>query len=588
MIVIKNLTCKNFQSVGNVTQSVDFNNRQLNLVLGENLDLGGSDAGSRNGVGKTTILNALSYVLYGSAIANIKKDNLINRTNTRGMIVTVDFEVGGIDYRIERGRKPNLLKFYVNNQEQSSTDDNSQGDSRETQGHIERTLGMSADMFKHIVALNTYSEPFLNLKSGEQRQLIEQLLGITQLSERAERLKEAIKLVKDEITSEEYRIKGVQTANTRIQEQIDSIQRRQTVWLNKQAEDVKTFAAAVVELQSVDITTEIERHAQLKEYNEQFARFTGLSKQRSTLERAVAQAEKALAKYQREVEQLANKTCPACEQALHDHKHETMTAAAVTHFEEAYEECQRVSTELNQILEDIAGISMANVKPATYYTTLEEALKHQNNLATLEQQLLTRAGETDPYQEQIDEMRRASLEEIDYSIINSLNRVREHQEFLHKLLTSKDSFIRKRIIDQNLAYLNARLEHYTSTIGLPHRVVFQNDLSVEITELGRELDFHNLSRGEMNRLIISLSLSFRDVWESLYQPVNLLFIDELIDTGMDAIGVENSMAILKKINRERRKTIFLVSHRDELSSRVTNVLRVVKENGYTSFSMSEE
>ena len=209
-------------------------------------------------------------------------------------------------------------------------------------------------------------------------------------------------------------------------------------------------------------------------------------------------------------------------------------------------------------------------------------------MATLEQQLLTRAGETDPYQEQIDEMRRASLEEIDYSIINSLNRVREHQEFLHKLLTSKDSFIRKRIIDQNLAYLNARLEHYTSTIGLPHRVVFQNDLSVEITELGRELDFHNLSRGEMNRLIISLSLSFRDVWESLYQPVNLLFIDELIDTGMDAIGVENSMAILKKINRERRKTIFLVSHRDELSSRVTNVLRVVKEIGYTSFSMSEE
>jgi DNA repair exonuclease SbcCD ATPase subunit len=166
--------------------------------------------------------------------------------------------------------------------------------------------------------------------------------------------------------------------------------------------------------------------------------------------------------------------------------------------------------------------------------------------------------------------------------------VRDHQEFLYKLLTSKDSFIRKRIIDQNLAYLNGRLDHYTKTVGLPHNVVFQNDLGVEITELGRELDFHNLSRGEMNRLIISLSLAFRDVWESLYQPVNLLFVDELIDTGMDAAGVENAMAILKKINRERRKTIFLISHRDELSSRVTNVLRVVKENGYTSFSMSEE
>ena len=586
MIVIKNLTCKNFQSVGNVTQCVDFNNSQLNLVLGENLDLGGD--GNRNGVGKTTILNALSYVLYGSAIANIKKDNLINRTNTRGMIVTVEFSVGGVDYRIERGRKPNLLKFYVDDREQSSTDDNSQGDSRETQGHIERTLGMSADMFKHIVALNTYSEPFLNLKSGEQRQLIEQLLGITQLSERAERLKESTRAIKDEITSEEYRLKGIQTANTRIQEQINGIQRRQTVWLKKQSDDISTTAAAIAELQAVDIAKEIEQHALLKDYNEQFARFTSLSKQRATLERSVAQAEKTLTKYQREVEQLANRTCPACEQALHDHKHETMTAVAATHFEEAYEEYTRVTAEQNQILADIAAVNMADVKPVTYYNTLEEALKHQNNLTTLEQQLLTRADETDPYQEQIDEMRRASLEEIDYTTINSLNRVREHQEFLYKLLTSKDSFIRKRIIDQNLAYLNGRLDHYTKTVGLPHNVVFQNDLGVEITELGRELDFHNLSRGEMNRLIISLSLAFRDVWESLYQPVNLLFVDELIDTGMDAAGVENAMAILKKINRERRKTIFLISHRDELSSRVTNVLRVVKENGYTSFSMSEE
>jgi DNA repair exonuclease SbcCD ATPase subunit len=586
MIVIKNLTCKNFQSVGNVTQCVDFNNSQLNLVLGENLDLGGD--GNRNGVGKTTILNALSYVLYGSAIANIKKDNLINRTNTRGMIVTVEFSVGGVDYRIERGRKPNLLKFYVDDREQSSTDDNSQGDSRETQGHIERTLGMSADMFKHIVALNTYSEPFLNLKSGEQRQLIEQLLGITQLSERAERLKESTRAIKDEITSEEYRLKGIQTANTRIQEQIDGIQRRQTVWLKKQSDDIANTAAAIAELQGVDISKEIEQHALLKDYNEQFARFTSLSKQRATLERSVAQAERTLAKYQREVEQLANRTCPACEQALHDHKHETMTAAAAMHFEEAYEEYTRVTAEQNQILADIAAVTMADVKPATYYSTLEEALKHQNNLATLEQQLLTRADETDPYQEQIDEMRRASLEEINYDTINSLNRVRDHQEFLYKLLTSKDSFIRKRIIDQNLAYLNGRLDHYTKTVGLPHNVVFQNDLGVEITELGRELDFHNLSRGEMNRLIISLSLAFRDVWESLYQPVNLLFVDELIDTGMDAAGVENAMAILKKINRERRKTIFLISHRDELSSRVTNVLRVVKENGYTSFSMSEE
>ena len=153
-----------------------------------------------------------------------------------------------------------------------------------------------------------------------------------------------------------------------------------------------------------------------------------------------------------------------------------------------------------------------------------------------------------------------------------------------KRLTNKDSFIRKRIIDQNLSYLNARLGQYLDRIGLPHTIKFNNDLTVSITELGRDLDFDNLSRGERNRLILSLSWSFRDVWESLYQPINLLFIDELIDSGLDSSGVESSLAILKKMSRESNKSLWLVSHKDELIGRVNNTLHVVKENGFTSYS----
>ena len=156
------------------------------------------------------------------------------------------------------------------------------------------------------------------------------------------------------------------------------------------------------------------------------------------------------------------------------------------------------------------------------------------------------------------------------------------------MLTSKDSFVRKKIIDQNLSYLNGRLTHYLDKMGLPHQVVFLNDLSVEITELGRELDFDNLSRGERNRLILGLSFAFRDVWENLYFPINTLFIDELIDSGLDTIGVENAMAILKDMSRRRSKSIWLVSHREELAGRVPSVLQVVKENGFTTYNTSRE
>ena len=200
MIKIKDLTVKNFMSVGNVTQAVDFNKEQLTLVLGENLDQGGDDTGSRNGTGKTTIINALSYALYGTALTNIKRNNLINKTNSKGMLVTLNFERAGNQYRIERGRSPNVLKFYVNNHEQKDElHDESQGDSRKTQEDIGALLDMSHDMFKHVVALNTYTEPFLSMRANDQRAIIEQLLGITILTEKADALKEKVRQTKDVI-----------------------------------------------------------------------------------------------------------------------------------------------------------------------------------------------------------------------------------------------------------------------------------------------------------------------------------------------------------------------------------------------------
>jgi DNA repair exonuclease SbcCD ATPase subunit len=185
-------------------------------------------------------------------------------------------------------------------------------------------------------------------------------------------------------------------------------------------------------------------------------------------------------------------------------------------------------------------------------------------------------------------MEKEAIQTVSFDRINELTRLMQHQEYLLDLLTNKKSFVRKRIIEQNLAYLNNRLGHYLDKMGLPHTVVFQNDLTVEITELGRELDFDNCSRGERTRIILGLSFAFRDVFESLYSSVNLLFVDELIDNGLDTIGVENSIALLKDMSRRRNKSVWLVSHRDELTNRVGSVLKVIKENGFTSYELANE
>ena len=585
MIHIKNLTVKNFMSVGNSTQAIDFDRKDLTLVLGENLDLGGD--GSRNGTGKTTIINALSYALYGTALSNIRKDNLVNKTNGKNMLVSLDFSVGGKDFKIERGRKPNLLRFYVNNEEQAATD-NAQGDSRETQDAIEQMLGLSHDMFKHILALNTYTEPFLSLKANDQRTIIEQLLGITQLSERADRIKELNKETKDAIQQEEFRIRAEQEANKRIEEQVESLKRRQTLWTTKHGEDIQELEKALAALQNIQIEVEIQAHQDHKAWDQKRKDINELSSQISRVKLDIGREDKLAAKLSKEIETLANHECHTCGQPFHDSKHQQVLESKQTDLATARQSGTEYSTLLSELETTHTSLGTLGKPPKMFYDKESDAIQHQATLTNLEQQIVSKQAETDPYSEQIEEMQQQALKEITYDTLNELTRLQEHQEFLLKLLTSKDSFIRKKIIEQNLSYLNARLTHYLDRVGLPHTVVFQNDLTVSIEELGRELDFDNLSRGERNRLILSMSWAFRDVFESLYQPINLLFIDEMIDNGLDTSGVEASLALLKQMSRERHKSIWLVSHRDELAGRVENILKVVKEGGFTSYNTDVE
>ena len=686
MLTIKNITLRNFLSIGNVTQAVDFDKKDITLILGENLDLGGD--GARNGTGKTTLIQGLSYALFGVPINSIRKDNLVNRTNTKGMLVTLEFNINGTNYKIERGRKPNILKFYVNDVHQKATEDQ-QGENKETQAFIERVINMTPDMFRHIVVLNTYSEPFLALKNNEQKDIIEQLLGITLLSEKADVVKEMIRQSKDDIQQEEFKIKAIEEANKRVKEQIDAIKRRQMLWLKKHDEDLATLAIEYDDLSKIDIETELQAHkdlavwdqqkqqhdayealiarqtawmqkqdkdvaalklkmdelshidfvAELKahqdlvEYNKQVQLKTAYDSKIESLRKDITKEGKNYDKLSTEVNTLKEHKCYACGQDFHDDQHTTVLDSKIelcnasksqltdlkfqldelvanpiivndkptTHYKTEVE-AVRQSTEIDNIKKQIDEKSSENnpfseqlfdtpsvtlgKRPSTHYDTEAKAVEHRAKVSSLLSQIESKAAEADPYQEQVVDMERQALQEIKFDGINTLTKTMEHQKFLLDLLTSKDSFVRKKIIDQNLSYLNSRLTHYLDKIGLPHQVVFKNDLQVEITELGRDLDFDNLSRGERNRLILGLSFAFRDVYESLYGPVNTLFIDELIDSGLDTMGVENSLAILKDMSRRRQKSIWLISHREELAGRVPNVLKVIKENGFTSYSTS--
>jgi DNA repair exonuclease SbcCD ATPase subunit len=597
MLKLHNLTIRNFLSCGNATQTINFNREELVLVLGENLDLGGDSEGSRNGSGKTVLINAVSYALFSWPISNIKKEHLVNITNEKNMLVTLDFESNDKSYRVVRGLKPRILEFYENgkkftdieiDKEKSETvDDSAQGDNRETQREIDKAIGMTHDMFCQIVAINTYTQPFLFQKNIDQKNIIEQLLGITLLSEKAEQLKEEIKIARDSLTKEDARIKASETANKRIQSQIDSLKLKQKAWANQKIENLKKLDLSIQKLSKIDIDKELLLHSEWDTYNDAEKDRSNLKQQHAQMSLAYNKEEKIILQLEDDLKILQEQCCQTCKQKLQTDKHSELLLEVQKQYNDSKNEISIIKESMEVLMSELILIPILNKPEERNYKSIDDAHNHRNKLMLLNQEYTQKQNEIDPYQSQIESMLGNAIEIIDMSELNALSRFIDHQEFLQKLLTNKDSFIRKKIIEQNLSYLNTRLKYYLILLGLPHEVVFQNDLSVEISELGRELSSGNLSRGEMARLSLGLSFSFRDVYESLFQNINILLIDESLDSGVDSGGTEAAAKLLRDMGREQHKDVWLISHKDELISKCPTICKVTKENGFTSFSFIE-
>ena len=588
MLTLKTVSMRNFLSCGNVVQTVDLNKTGLSLVLGENLDLGGN--GSRNGVGKSTLLAAISYALYGQALSNIRVNNLVNHVNGKNMEVSIDFEIGPHNYRIERGRKPNFFRYIVDDKNISATaTDEAQGENKETQADIEKLLGQSHTMFKQVVALNTYSEPFLSMGSSKQREIIEELLGITQLSQKAENLRNLMKVTRAEIDQEEFQIGTVKRSNEKIAITITDLEGKSRIWETKHCTEIDTLKSAVATLDQLDIDCEIAAHAQKADYQLVANEVTQLNKDLRLKVRHRDQLQTQLNILISQYSIAGGKQCPMCEQGIKGHKHDSIILDLESKILTLDQQVSREQEEISAIEQQISNVGAVHaimVSPVTFYSTPREATDHKNTIDRLLRDLDREQSAENPYVAQLVSLN-GTLHEVDYQNLNQLTKDREHQEFLYKLLTSKESFIRKKIIDQNLAYLNVRLANYLTKLGLPHDVKFENDLSVTISIIGNELDWDSLSRGERTRLILGLSWSFRDIWENANKPINLLFIDEVLDQGLDQIGVENAVETLKQMSRDRGKSIFLISHRDDLAARCQHQLSVIKESNFTRFFWEE-
>jgi len=220
------------------------------------------------------------------------------------------------------------------------------------------------------------------------------------------------------------------------------------------------------------------------------------------------------------------------------------------------------------------------------FNSLEELWEVKGNKTRLEEKLKELKEGKNPHQESYKDLLKVKLEKIDMDVINHLDKLITHQNYLLKLLTKKDSFIRKNLLNKNLAFLNGRLRGYLNDLGLPHRVEFTQEMTANISQFGRQLDFGNLSSGQKARVNLALSFSFRDVLQRSLDSVNVCMLDEVLDVGLDSVGVQNAAHMLKRKSREDDLTLFIISHRDEVSGIFDKTLTVTMEKGFSNISQA--
>lgn len=613
-LIFETLTLKNFISFGNYITSIDLNTGDLTAIMGVNLDAGGED--SKNGTGKSTIMDALTYVLYGKVVREVNNPQLIHRWVRKGqaMLVTLTFTKNGNRYLVERGLKPNKFDVWCkpidNDDDFKKLDDdgkfcyNVTTRGKEGRDILIDTIGVDFMVFQYIIMNSSESEPFLKLREDKKKEIFERLFNLSALSERAKELKEERKEVNRSLTAKESEVNATNAANERVMQQIDQAERRRDEWEDTRSKMIKDLEKSIDRLKAIDVDEEIKIMKEMQEALDQLddveRELRQVKKDKASNEREarsltrqynnmVDQAEKLVA----DIEHIEGGKCPTCSQKWIPDESEITTRVekleslsgeidsleeSIKDIENSAETIDAKASDLKQRHDDVSKEVEKYDDRELAFGSLDEAYKSQTKLESLIENLEKEKKQENPHLDTIENMKSQAIVEVDHNIVKNMRKVVNHYDTLIDLSQNKNSYIRRSIINMWLPKLNGRIQFYLDQLVLPYRVRIKPDLTVEIYD-NRELSaYGSLSRGERQRLTVAVNLAFRDLFEGMNFRSNVLMIDELLDNGICSRGADDALAILRESTEAKNKSVFLVTHRDDIASKIDKVIRVVKNN----------
>lgn len=597
ILKLSSVSLRNFMSYGNNTTVVQLDRPGTTFIVGQDLD-NTTNGTSSNGVGKTTLLNAIVYALYNRALSDdVTVDGLINITNKKNMEVTLDFSIGDEYFRVVRARKMksgpsgNYVKFYRRKGDPNFVegDDTSKGHSvYDTDADILDVVKLKFDVFTRIVVFSAMKESFFQLplrshgtsKKANQTDFIEEIFGLTELSEKALALKEQSKDLTKSLNEAMTKLQFQERERSRYEEQLASAKRRVQTWERQREEAIKAIEDTLTHYSSFDFVGQMELLNRLVSLDEVAARDR---KRLTALEKQLKTATKDMDASRKELKVLEGDQCPYCMQAFADNKHKAdecssnieLLAATIEGIET--EMCD-VKQKIEEVERCISDAEASLIDKTLTMRDLEE-LKRTVEAGQAEIERLNQS--TNPFTEPLCELEASEIPPADYTEVNELTKRVDHFDFLYKLLTKKDSFVRKSLLNKNLPYLNQRLQGYLVDLGLSHKVEFTHELTAKITQFGRDINFGNLSAGQKARVNIALSFAFRDVLQLMHMPVNICLLDEILDVGLNSNGAQMAIKMLKKIAREEKMSMYVISHREEVDSAFDRTLTVQMSKGFS-------
>jgi len=575
-------------SYGNVPTLVLLDRPGTTFISGEDLDRTESGEGS-NGVGKSVVLNALTFAVYGKPVSNIHKDKLVNFVNKRHMEVVVDFEKNNVHYRVTRARKmkPGAAGNYVILEENG--EDKTLDSVGNTNRKIEKIMGMPYELFVRIVAFSATNTPFLDLPvrshyQANQTDIIEELFDLKSLSEKATLLKQRIADVNTAIETHNRRIELLEGEHERHHKQLTSAKRRVADWEKQNQQDIVEIQEKLKRLEGVDFDEQRGLYDLLDKINENLR--SALELQRS-VERRLDTHNATVESKTSELTHLREERCPYCLQAYQNV--DVKIRETEKDLRNANNEIRELTVELNNVNGLIEGYAATSKSTKSRITVndLDELMKIKSNSDHYQKRVVELKNANNPFIEPLQELQDVKLEPIDMKPVNQLQEKLAHQKFLLKLLTKKDSFVRKVLLEKNIPFLNQRLTHYLGELGLPHNVEFTHEMTASISMFGRPLDFGNLSNGQRARVNLALSFAFGDVLQSMHEQVNICMLDEVLDVGLDAVGVHSAARMLKHKARDEHLSIYIISHRDELDSAFDHRMTVQMSKGFSYIRFDE-